>query len=359
MACSMGGGRKGRLAEWGIGEYRWALGFRSRGGILAPEIVAVTGGTGFIGSHLVHRLASNGVPVRALARRPAAELPAPLRHPLVELVPGDLSDTGALSRLVRGAGVVYHLAGCAKAWTRDPAEYHAVNVAGTAAVCNAATAAGVGRLVHTSTNLVEPADSSGARPLLTAYQQTKAAAEQVVRDYVNGGLYAVIVRPARVFGPGPLTQANSVTLLIDQYRRGLFRVRLADGGARANWVFVGDVIAGLLLAAGAGRAGAAYTLGGANLSVAEFLALVAEVTGRRRVVLPLPLALARGIAGMAELAARLGGTPFITREWVNLFARDWPSSSALAERDLGYAPHPLRDGVAATVRWLETGRDPW
>jgi dihydroflavonol-4-reductase len=100
-------------------------------------------------------------------------------------------------------------------------------------------------------------------------------------------------------------------------------------------------------------------LGGANLSVAEFLGIVADVTGRARVVVPLPVAVARAVAGIAETAARFGGTPFITRDWVDLFAHDWPSSSALAERDLGYAPRPLRDGIATTVRWLETGADAW
>ena len=76
-------------------------------------------------------------------------------------------------------------------------------------------------------------------------------------------------------------------------------------------------------------------------------------------MVPLPIPLARLVAGIAELTARLGATPFITRDWVNLFARDWPSSSAPAERDLGYAPRPLRDGITATVRWLERGGEPW
>ena len=297
--------------------------------------------------------------MRALARRPADELPAPLRHPGVGLVRGDIADADAVAHTVRGATVVYHLAGCAKAWTRDPNEYHAVNVRGTDAVCGAAAAAGVSRVVFVSTNLVEPADDGTPRPLLTGYQRSKAEAERRVRAHVERGLAAVIVRPGRVFGPGPLTQANSVTLLMDQYRRGLFRTRLADGGARANWVFVGDVVEGLLRAASAGRAGAAYMLGGANLSVAEFLRVVADVTGRARIVVPLPIPFARLVAGIAETAARFGGTPFITRDWVDLFARDWPSSSALAERDLSYAPRPLRDGIAATVRWLESGADPW
>jgi nucleoside-diphosphate-sugar epimerase len=323
------------------------------------EVVAVTGGTGFIGSHLVHRLATGGARVRALARRPAGELPAPLRLPGVELVRGDIEDADAVGRTVRGAGVVYHLAGCAKPWARDPSEYHRVNVVGTGLVCDAAAAGGVSRVVYASTNLVEPAEHGAQRPLLTDYQRTKAEAERVVQSHVARGLDAVIVRPGRVFGPGPLTPANSVTLLIDQYRRGLFRTRLADGDARANWVFVGDVVEGMLGAARAGGAGVAYTLGGANLSVRQFLGVVATVTGRPRVVVPLPIPLARAVAGIAEFAARLGGTPFITRDWVDLFARDWPSSSAPAERDLGYTPRPLRDGIAATVQWLEHGGDPW
>jgi len=322
--------------------------------------VAVTGGTGFIGSHLIHRLTTDGRRVRALARRPAAELPAPLRRPAVELVTGDLADAAALARLVDGAAVVYHLAGCARAWSRDPGEYHAVNVEGTRRVCDAAAAAGVSRLVHVSTNLVEPPPDGGTpRPLLTRYQRSKAEAEREVLGRAARGLAAVIVRPGRVFGPGPLTQANSVTLLIDQYRRGLFRTRLADGGARGNWVYVDDVVAGMLGAARLGGAGIAYTLGGANCSVAAFLDVVADVTGRARVVAPLPIPVALAVAGVAEFAARLGGTPFITRDWVRLFAHDWPSSSALAERDLGYIARPLRDGISATVRWLETGQGPW
>jgi len=326
---------------------------------LSSVVVAVTGGTGFIGTHLVRRLVADGLRVRALSRRAAGELAAPLREPAVQVVRGDLGDAGALTRLVAGAGTVYHLAGCATPWERNPAVYDEVNVAGTARVCDAALAAGVSRLVHVSTNLVEAREGGSEPPLLTRYQRTKADGERVVHERVARGLHAVIVRPGRVFGPGPLNPANSVTVLIDQYRRGLFRTRLADGGARGNWVYVGDLVDGMVRAAQAGHAGVAYMLGGANCSVAQFLDLVAEVTGRRRAVVPLPVPVALTVAAAAEFAARFGATPFITRDWVRLFAHDWPSSAALAERDLGYAPHPLREGIATTVEWLASGRDPW
>jgi len=300
-----------------------------------------------------------GAQVQALARRPAATLPEPLRHPAVTILRGDLSSAEAVAATVGGASLVFHLAGCAKPWARDPGEYTRVNVNGTDLVCRAALESGARRLVHTSTNLVEPGDAPGRKPRLTAYQRTKAEAEDRVAGWVARGLHVTIVRPGRVFGPGPLTPANAATQLIDQYRRGLFRFRLADGGARGSWVFVGDVVDGMIAAAERGQPGSAYTLGGENLPVRGFLAAIASVTGRRYRTLPLPVTAARGAAALAEWSARLGATPFITRDWVDLLAQDWPSSSVLATTELGYAPRPLRDALQETIRWLEAGGGTW
>ena len=330
------------------------------GGALS-EVVAVTGGTGFIGSHLVHRLVADGVRVRALARRPAAELPEPLRHPNVTLVSGDVTDALAVRALVAGARRVFHLAGCARAWTPDPGEYAQVNVVGTEHVCRESVAAGVEVLLHTSTNLVERAGSIDAeKPMLTEYQRTKREAEKLVERFrKQSGLSAVVVRPARVYGPGPLTQANSATLMMAQYRRGTFRVCLADGGARANWVFVKDVVAGMVAAADARHNGGVFTLAGENASVATLLGILGEFTGRRRLVFPISLGTARVVAALSTQSARLGATPIITRDWVDLLARDWPSFVDPATRALGYRPRSLADGVRETVAWLESGSSPW
>ena len=317
----------------------------------------MTGGTGFIGSQLVHRLSRSGVAVRALARRPAGELPAPLRAENVTLVTGDVSDAPALRQLVEGAGVVYHLAGCARPWTPDPSEPVRVNVLGTQHVLEAARHAGVARVVHTSTNLVEGAD----RPerILTSYQRTKITAEAAVQEYVAAGGDAVIVRPGRVYGPGPLTEANTVTRIVQQYLAGTFRVRLADGDVRGSWVYVDDVVSGLTAAAARGRRGSAYTLTGGNASMREFLDVLAEVSGRQRRVAALSPGLARAAADAMETLAIFGIAPPITREWVELFLLDWPSESDAAARDLAVETRSLRDGLAATVAWLRAGRPLW
>ncbi|MDH3459195.1 MAG: NAD-dependent epimerase/dehydratase family protein, partial [Gemmatimonadota bacterium] len=234
------------------------------------SLALVTGATGFIGEHLVHRLVNEGTRVRALVRpRPhtgtdPSSLPPPLRTNAVEITWGDITDASAVARAATDVNVVFHLAGLARPWARDPDEFRRVNVDGTRNVVRASEEQGNPRLVYVSTNLVNP--PRGADPnryLLTPYQSTKREAERLVNDYVTRGGDAVIVRPTRVYGPGLMSEANAATHMIDLYRRGLFRVRIADGGARANWVHVEDVVVGCLAAA-RGTTGTAYTLGGEN-----------------------------------------------------------------------------------------------
>ena len=293
--------------------------------------------------------------------------------PAVDVVSGDVTDPSAVAAAVRGADTVFHLAACARPWARDPREFTAVNVEGTRLVCDAALTHGARRLVHVSTELVQ-------EPVVdrTAYQRTKRAGEALVAAYVARGGDAVIVRPTRVYGPGPLNPANSVTRVIDLYRRGLLRVRIAgareagsgkreaqprEAGsgkreARANYVYVDDVVDGLLRAAERGSTGTAYLIGGENLTVADLLSLVGEACGRQHAALPLPRTAVRFVAGLAELGGLVGLTPPITRDWVDLLTEDRPMSWALAERELGYRPRSAREGVAATVAWLAGPRAP-
>lgn len=302
-------------------------------------MIAVTGATGFIGSHLVRALVERGDVVRVLVR------PRPGRGRLVpDVVYGDLRDAAAVTRLLPGAETVFHLAACARAWTRDPREFEAVNVEGTRNLLNAARAAGVQRVIHVSTELVDGDE--------TLYQRTKRAAEGSVQDYVSGGGDAVIVRPTRVYGPGPLNPANSVTRVIAAYRKGMFRVRLADRGARANYVHVDDVVDGMLKAAQCGSRGAAYLLGGENLTLPELLELVAHASGKRHAVIALPAGMAGAFAWACEMGGRLGIAPLITRDWVRLLTQDRPQSWERAQAELGYHPLPARQRIAETVAWL-------
>src|SRR2546427_596110 len=158
---------------------------------------------------------------------------------------------------VRGAETVLHLAACARAWARDPAEFTAVNVHTVERLLESAHAAGVSRLVHVSTMLTlppgrpAPLDGLAARP--TPYEESKRAGERLVESYAAAGRHAVIVHPTRVYGSGPCNDANAVTRVIALYLRGRFRVRLDDGDVLASYVHAADVADGIRGAARAER----------------------------------------------------------------------------------------------------------
>ncbi len=316
--------------------------------------VLVTGGTGFIGAHVVRRLVAAGVPVRIFARTPDL-LDRALRG-TVEIARGDLREPAALRRAVAGTGAVVHLAACARAVSRDPHEFHDVNVAATGVLLDAACAAGVERFVHVSTILAlppfAPAALSGPATALTPYEATKMEAERRVAGAAARGLHAVIVRPTRVFGPGPLNDANSVTRIVALYLDGRFRTRLADGGVLANYVHADDVAQGILLALEHGARGAAYVLGGDNVAFAQLLDLIGEVAGtRRRVVAgPPPVARARGPA--PPRWGPHGGAPPLPPGWLRTFLEDRRADITPAREALGYRPRSLRDGLTETVDWL-------
>ncbi len=312
--------------------------------------VAVTGSTGFIGTHLVERLAADGVPVRALVRSP--ERMAPELRARVDVVVGTLEEPEVLRRLVAGTGTVIHLAALASAWTRHTDDFFTINVEGTRRVLAAAREEGVGRVVYVSTVLTRfPLEEAP-----TPYLASKHMAERLVHRYVAAGGDAVIVQPCRVYGPGPLNDANGATKLLDTYLHGPLCVRLRDGGVRASWVHVHDVVQGILLAGRRGDPGESYVLGAENASVAELLELAGELAGVRRRCLAIPPGPALFVAALFELGGRLGLPVLITRSWVRSFLRDQTVDIEPTGQALDYHPRPLRDGLAPTIAWLRSRR---
>lgn len=318
-------------------------------------LTLVTGASGFIGRYLIHRLLHEGGPVRVLVRDPA-RLESGVA-PRLEVLQGDICDGDSIGAAVRGARNVLHLAACARAWSRDPDEFRDVNVRATASLLEAAQRAGVERLVHVSTILALPAfrpsPIRGRAQRLTPYEETKIAGDRLAEEYAHDGLEVVIVHPTRVYGPGPLSDANAVTRVVAMYIAGRFRVRVADGGVQANYVHADDVAHGIIRAAERGRRGAHYVLGGGeNLSFADFLKLVGDIAGRRRHCLAAPASMALAIARAAETWARFGGSTSITPGWMRVFLEDRRADISSSRHELGYRPRSLRSGLSETIRWL-------
>ena len=327
----------------------------------------VTGATGFVGSALVRQLLAAGEAVRVL-RRPASRLDLlgdAAAH--VEHAWGDVTDPESVDRAARGAETVYHVAGAVAFGRRAREKLRAVNVEGTAAVVNAALAAGAGRLVHTSSiaALGRPASGAGVldetavwtrSSLNTAYARSKRDAEREVQRGVAEGLDAVIASPALVFGPG--RSGEGTTALAERLAAGRMPLAsvvpggLAPPGATAV-VDVEDVAAGLRAACARGATGERYVLAAENLTWTDLLAELARALGVEPPAQTAPpwLLAAGGVLGEA-LAAASRSEPGLTRETARQAAATVRYDGSRAERELGVSYRPFAETARRTARAL-------
>ena len=326
-----------------------------------PTTVFVTGGTGFIGTKLVNALVEKGHTVRCLTR--STSNTDGLSHERIEFVRGNLLDKASLIEGMKGCTQVYHLAAYAKNWSKDPKEFYRQNIDGMHTVFDAAEESGIKRIVLTSTIVtmgpspgIEVRDESMPRitpKYYTEYEESKALAEQQAIERVAKGLPVVIVNPTRVYGPGKLTEGNSVSLMIDMYDRGKLPVLLNNGINVGNYVLVDDLVKGHILAMENGKVGERYILGGENTSLRGIFTLVDEVSGRTHMQFPLPAGLAMFYSALEKKKAEwLGIYPQITPGWVETFLQDWAYVCTKAERELGYTITPLKEGVRKTYEWI-------
>jgi dihydroflavonol-4-reductase len=318
--------------------------------------VFVTGATGVIGQALVGRLQERGDEVVALARSEATADALSGRG--VQVRRGEATDESALAAGMAGCAVAFHLAGMNTLCVADPEAMRRVNVDGAVAAVRAAKAAGLPRLVHTSSaaTIGEP-DGTIANEwtahrgwYLTTYERTKtegeraalAAARELNQDVVS-------VNPSSVQGPG---RASGTGRFLLAFLDGRLKVFV---NTHVSLVDIADCVEGHLLAAEHGVAGERYLLSGIRLTIVEALALAAEVAGveRRPRLVPRFLATAAGTA--AETGFRLlGRQPPVCREMVRTLLHGHRYDGSRAERELGLTYTPPRETLLRTVEWARS-----
>ncbi len=319
----------------------------------------VTGGTGFVGSHVVRALVDDGASVRVLARagsdrRALAGLP-------VEIVTGDLAEPGSLTGALSGVEVLYHVAADYRLWAPDPAVLYLVNVEGTRALLRAAEAAGVARVVYTSSvgALGLPPDGRPGtettpvrlEDMVGDYKRSKFLGEREAEAAAARGLPVVIVNPSAPVGPWDWKPTPTGRMLVD-YLRGRMPAYLDTG---LNLVHVRDVARGHLLAAARGRAGERYILGHAegNLGLRAIFERLAPYTGVPAPRVRLPYRAALALAGGAELVARLSGTePLVAKTAVRMAAKRMFFDPSRAVRELGLPQTPVDQALRDAVDWF-------
>jgi dihydroflavonol-4-reductase len=317
----------------------------------------VTGASGFVGAAVMRALLAQGRAVRVLLRpssdrRNLAGLP-------VEIRTGALEDHASLQPALAGCGALFHVAADYRLWVRDPAAMYRANVEGTRALMQAALAAGVERVVYTSSvavlGLVPEGSADETTPstledMIGPYKRSKFLAEAAVRALVRErGLPAVIVNPSTPIGPGDVKPTPTGRMIVEA-ASGRMPAYVDTG---LNLVHVDDVASGHLLAEAKGRIGERYILGGEDLSLAEILRRIAALTGRTPPKLALPVPAVWPIALVAEALGRLSGRePFVTLDGLRMARHKMYFSSAKAMRELGYAPRPAERGLADAIAWF-------
>jgi len=326
-----------------------------------PTTIFVTGSTGFIGTKLVNELIGRGHTVHALTR--AASNCEGLEHKRIILVRGDIMNPESVIAGMKGCTHVFHLAAYAKNWAKDKNIFFNQNVIGMKNVFDAAKKNNIERVVWTSTIVTFGPTAPGVignelMPRITTkyyteYEETKAFAEQEALKMAAGGFPVVIVNPTRVYGPGKMTEGNSVSLMIDQYDRGLLPILLNRGVNIGNYALVDDLVRGHILAMEKGQIGERYIVGGENASLKRFYEMVDEVGGKKHFQINLPPKIGLAYGAIQKFAAdKFGIYPQITTGWVDTFLQDWVYSCGKAEKELGYNYTPLKEGVRLTYNWI-------
>jgi dihydroflavonol-4-reductase len=326
---------------------------------LAGAPVLVTGASGFIGSAVARALARRGARLRLLVRPTSPQTNIAALG--ADLAVGDMRDPDAVRGALDGCRYLFHVAADYRLWARDPEEIVRNNVEGARAVVAAAAAAGVERMVYTSSVATLALRSDGApadedTPLqeseaIGAYKRSKVAAERIVERAVEGGLPAVIVNPSTPVGPHDVRPTPTGRIIVEAASGRM--PAFVDTGL--NLVHVDDVAEGHLLALEKGRVGERYILGGQDVSLREILAAIAELTGRRAPGLSLPIRPLYPLAEAAEFVGRITGRePFLTKDALTMAGHHMYFSSSKAERELGYAARPQREGLRDALEWFRT-----
>ena len=325
--------------------------------INAADLILVTGASGFVGSSVARALIDRGATVRLLVR--ATSDRTNLIGLEAELVEGDIRDEASVERAAQGARFLFHVAADYRIWAPDPEEIVRNNRAGTLAVMNAARAAGVERIVYTSSvatlkpvngGVADETRAATPEQAVGAYKRSKVVAERLVEAMVREGLPAVIVNPSTPIGPRDVKPTPTGRIIVEA-ANGKMPAYVESG---LNLVHVDDVAAGHLLALAKGRIGERYILGGQDVSLGGMLGEIARIVGRKPPSVVIPRAPLFPLAYANEAWCRLTGKtdPFLTVDSLKMAAHNMYFSSAKAEAELGYRARPYAEALRDAVDWF-------
>lgn len=322
-------------------------------------MIVVTGATGHIGNVLVRQLyCQKGKANKIRVLVPPGETMEPLRGTFVETAVCDVTDYASVLESIRGADVVFHLAGIVSIVNGMHDLLQRVNVQGTKNILDAARECAIPKVVYVSSvhAFTEPPEGReinektpvDPEKVQGGYARTKAEATLYARKAAAGGQNIVIVHPTGVIGPYEFKNSHTGAML-----KGVMKKKYPmTFGGRYDFVDVRDVAAGIILASEKGRAGESYILGGNSITIGELFEIVARLCGLQPPRFNAPIWLVKTVAPMTEAWSKMRKTtPTLTPYALQTLLSNSNISSDKAKLELGYSPRPIAATLADFVRW--------
>jgi dihydroflavonol-4-reductase len=324
----------------------------------------VTGATGFVGGNLTRALADRDEKVRVLVRSTSNDLA--IQDVKAARVIGDLLAPESLRQAVSGCETVYHCAANYSFWSRQHDDIYQTNVQGTRNLLDAARAAGVRKVVFTSSVSTIGLPHAGGDPdgplgdetmppepshLIGRYKQSKFQAEQLALSNNDDDLQVVVVNPCAPVGPWDVKPTPTGRMVLD-FLRGRIPAYVDTG---MNLVDVEDVAAGHLLAMEKGEPGQRYLLGNRNVSLKEVFAMLEEATGLAGPKWRAPYWLVKSAGYLDQWVegGLLHREPKIPLEGVRVSQTPMYVSCRKAVTELGQPQSPVEDALAKSIKWFE------
>lgn len=326
----------------------------------------VTGGTGFLGSHLVERLKAQAaedpgsISIRVLCRRSSRWE----GDPNIEVVYGDILDPEAVDRAVAGVAGIYHLAGVVARNPANAAQLYDIHIQGTRNICRSALAFGRPKIVIASSSgtvavsrhpIMHNEGSPYANDIVARwpYYLSKIYQEKLALSYYEYyNLPVVIVSPGLLLGPGDfrLSSTGDIKIFLDGYLRSL-----PSGGL--NFVDVRDAADAFIRAMDAGIPGRKYLVGGHNMSIKEFSQLVGRAAGVSAPRLQLSEKWSRrGLKSVRRLYRSVGRAFPLEEVTLEMAYRFWYIDNRRAQSELGFKPRAAEETIRDTVEFLRRVR---
>ncbi len=318
-------------------------------------MILVTGGAGFIGSHLVKQLLAKGEAVRVLEQPGAKVEHLPLDQ--LEMVFADIRDANAMVKATRDCSQVYHLAADPNLWRKDIQEFDNINHIGTVNVLRAALDNGAERVLHCSTESILTSEETNGHSvenlvlkesdMLGSYCLSKFRAEQAAFKMAAEGAPVLVVCPTLPVGPGDRRQTPPTRMSV-AFCQGKLPAYLE---CKLNFIDVRDVATGMLAVMERGRTGIRYLLGAENLHLSDWFQVLADETGQNVPKIKVPYSAALAVAWFSECWANNvdGKMPMATVTGVRLTRRSMFFDPSASLTELEIHPRSINESASDAV----------